>query len=529
LKKLDFFVFKSYIGPLILTFFIALFVLLMQFLWKYVDDFVGKGFELSVIAELMFYASATFVPMALPLAVLLSSLMLFGNLGENYELAAIKSAGISLNRTFLPLMITAMLLTGIAFYFANNVLPVANLKFRTLLGDVRQQKPAVQIEAGVFYSEIDNYVIRFGEKDPDGVSIKDVMIYDHRAGNGNTNVTIAKSGKMEMSADKRFLVFTLNDGYNYDENIKRQQRMGGNTMPMQRTQFEKMIRRLDLSAFDFKKSSEGIRRNHYQMMNIDQLMYFKDSINHQLDSSLQEYRQYMRDDYGFLNLYVKTEADSSYQEEQRQKIHPDSLPVSPENPSVKSNLGMLRASAKKASVAEAPKNLRFSDTLKINEDTFLRSFPYSDAIRIANVALVGARNASFRSEIVDNNKVAKQRLMARYNMELHRKIALSLACFLFFFIGAPLGAIIRKGGLGTPLVISVLLFVTYYVFSMIGEKSAKELALSPFAGMWLSTFVFAPIGIFLTYKSTADAPLLDREFYIKFYEKINRKLPFKRK
>ena len=202
-----------------LTFFISLFVLLMQFLWKYVDDFVGKGFDLSVISELMFYASATFVPMALPLAILLSSLMLFGNLGENYELAAMKSAGISLSRIFRPLVFVVVFISISAFYFSNNVLPVANLKFRTLLRDVRQQKPAVQIEAGVFYSEIENIVIKIGRKDPDGINIYDVLIYDHRADNGNTNVTSAAKGKMEMSADKKYLVFTLYDGHNYDENL----------------------------------------------------------------------------------------------------------------------------------------------------------------------------------------------------------------------------------------------------------------------------------------------------------------------
>lgn len=535
LKKLDIFIFKLYLGPLVLTFFIALFVLLMQFLWKYIDDFVGKGFELSVIAELMFYASATFVPMALPLAVLLSSLMLFGNLGENYELAAIKSAGISLNRIFRPLIFAVLITVGIAFYFSNNVLPIANLKFRSLLRDVRQQKPAVQIEAGIFYSEIDNYVIRIGEKNSDGVSIKDVMIYDHRQGNGNTNVTIAESGRMEMSSDKRFLVFSLKNGFNYDENIKNQKTSGGNTFPMQRTKFGEMVRRIDLSAFDFKKTDGTIFRNNYEMMNIRQLEYFKDSLTKDLDSSLIDYKIYISNDFSFLKLYDQIHSDSAKtnQEKKSNQKETDSLVKDPARDSLLNELktkGLIGINNKvkitkeiKIDTVNQPSITKLDTNKKFN-DSLLLNFVYGDALRISNEALSAARNASYHSEIVAQNKEAKEKVIAKHNIEWHRKFTLSLACLLFFFIGAPLGAIIRKGGLGMPLVLSIAFFVTYYVFAIVGEKSAKELAMSPFFGMWLSTLIYIPLSVFFTWKATADAPIFDKEFYIKTYNLLTSKL-----
>jgi len=533
LKKLDIFITKSYLGPFVLTFFISLFALLMQFLWKYVDDFVGKGFDLSVIAELMFYASATFVPMALPLAILLSSLMLFGNLGENYELAAIKSSGVSLSRIFRPLVFVVIIISISAFYFSNNVLPVANLKFRTLLRDVRQQKPAVQIEAGVFYSEIENIVIKIGRKDPDGISIYDILIYDHRDDNGNTNVTAAAKGKMEMSVDKKYLVFTLFNGHNYDENLRKQGKFKYETYPMQRTSFKKEIRRIDLSAFDFKKTDGSIFRNNYEMMNISQLVYFRDSLRVAQDTGRAKFRRYVVNDFGYMKLYQKAILEKVSDSLTQDTTRIDSSIMASKLTSPVPELHTLKTKKRKqASIAQietmesrVAKPISKLDTTKPYNDTLIKNFSYGDALRIINSALVAARNASYHSDIVSQNAVAKQKLIVKHDIEYNRKFTLSLACLLFFFIGAPLGAIIRKGGLGTPLVMSILLFVAYYVFAIIGEKSSKELVLSPFVGMWLSSIIFLPLGIFLTRKATADAPLLDREFYLRIYKKITKFLP----
>ena len=217
IKKIYQLLLRSYIGPLMMTFFIALFILLMQFLWKYIDDLVGKGLEWYIIAKLLFYASSTFVPLALPLAILLSSLMTFGNLGEHYELVAMKASGISLRKAMMPLIILSIFISGFAFFFSNNVLPVANLKFKSLLYDVKKQKLAFNLKEGMFYHGIQNFVIRVEQKEEDGRTIHDVMIYDHSDKMGNVKVTVAKSGIMEMSPDQQSIIFQLFDGYSYEE------------------------------------------------------------------------------------------------------------------------------------------------------------------------------------------------------------------------------------------------------------------------------------------------------------------------
>ncbi len=516
--KLDKFILKSYIGPFILTFFISLFVLLMQFLWKYVDDLVGKGFDFYVIAELMFYASATFVPMALPLAVLLSSLMTFGNLGESYELVAIKSAGISLQRIIRPLVIFIILLSGSAFYFSNYILPKANLEFYSLLRDVRHQKPAISIEEGVFNSDIGDFVIKVGKKHSDGVGIENVIIYNHSGNSGNNNITLADDGKMEMTDDKKYLVLTLNNGVNYNENdVEDKSR---DKYPMQITHFKKEIQRIDLNGFSFKKSDRGLMRNNYQMLNIRQLEYFEDSIHHQLDSLIGGYVDYSVNNLSYFKHYYS----------KLEKL--DSLrALSHSADSINSEISKLDIEYKNKNLSKIGKNTinivskSPKDKTKVKfpvlKDDFLENFDSLAQVRVVVGALSLARNASYQSKTSFERINAKSKYLAKYKVEWHRKFTLSVACLILFFIGAPLGAIIRKGGLGTPLVISILMFVLYHVFTIIGEKSVKSQVIDPWIGMWMASFIYLPIGIFLTWKATTDAPLLDAESWHKFFNRFN--------
>ncbi len=528
LKRLDWFIFKSYLGPFVLTFFISVFVLLVQFLWKYVDDFVGKGFEWQLIAELLFYASATFVPMALPLAVLISSLMAFGNLGENYELAAIKASGVSLKRVMAPLVIFTFSLALMAFYFSNNVLPIANLKFRTLLSDVRQQKPAVQIDEGVFYSDISDFVIKIGKKEPDGITIKDIIIYDHTSNNGNKNSTFASKGTMELSADKNYLVFTLFNGYNYDENSKRSQSQNGYFMPMQITYFEREIRRIDLSEFAFKKTDEDFFRSNYEMMNISQLSYYSDSLTKSIDSSLSHFQEHILEDFAFVSNYKRIERDSiliAKFEIAKQQAPDTTRLLSDTNinrirkiVSIDQLNNQLDEEVEDLPEMQIPTMVDFNK--KISEN-FLLDFSVNDRTRIINNSLVNARNASYQTDILTDNFFSKEKLIVKHKIEWHKKFTLSIACILLFFIGAPLGAIIRKGGLGMPIVVSVVLFVIYHVFSIIGEKSVKEMFVDPYIGMWLASLIYLPVGIFITLKATSDSPLLDKEIWQKSFNRMN--------
>ncbi len=470
IKKLHKLVITSYIGPFVVTFFISLFILLMQFLWKYIDDLVGKGLEWYVIAELLFYASATFVPLALPLAVLLSSIMTMGKMGEHYELVAFKSAGISIRRIMWPMVMISFVLVLAAFYFSNNVLPAANLKSLSLLYDVRQQRPAFNITEGIYYHGIDNFVIRVDEKVDGGQTLRGVKIYDHSERKGNVNLTLAEWGTMAVTPDKRYLLFTLYNGTNYQETgdanpLDRDR-------PFQRTHFEKQVRKFDLSMFELERTDQDLFKSNFRMLNIGQLMYFEDS----LSTLLNERKEYTINRYRRRFQYMP---------------HADSLRID-----------------------HIPK-----DSIRRADISVIRKKAISERMLINN-AMEMVRNN--REIIIDSQREFRdrKRMLARYQIEFHRKFTLSFACVVLFLIGAPLGAIIRKGGFGLPLVISVLLFVVFHVISIMGEKFVREGVLEAHQGMWISSVVLLPVGIFLTIKATTDSSLLDTDSYMLRVKKL---------
>ncbi|HNW70667.1 MAG TPA: LptF/LptG family permease [Bacteroidales bacterium] len=469
MKKIYQFVLKSFMGPMVLTFFIALFILLMQFLWKYVDDMVGKGFEWYVLAELLFYASATFVPLALPLAVLLASLMTFGNLGEHYELVAIKSAGISFRKTMFPLVVFIIILSGCAFYFSNNILPIANLKYGALLFDIREKKPALNINEGVFYSELQGYVIRIGKKDKNGVDISNVMIFDHTENMGNINATLAEKGKMETTPDKKTLIFTLYNGFNYYEPVSTRERRVDKAM--QRTRFEEETRRIDLSELNMIRSKEDLFKDNYQMLNLKQLQV---AIDTQVNQKIK--REMM------IEKYVKK--NFSFYE---------------------------RTDTAKYSTANPPAPVKAD---------FISNFPKPEQMPIVDLALNNVRGIHQQLDYYNREINMKRELIARHEIEWYRKFTLSVACLILFFIGAPLGAIIRKGGLGLPVVFSTLFFIIFHVISMTGEKFAREGILPAYEGMWLPTMIYLPIGILLTYSASTDSKVMSIDWWTVIFNRI---------
>jgi lipopolysaccharide export system permease protein len=462
-KKITGLILKSFVGPFVMTFFIALFILLMQFLWKYVDDLVGKGLGGFIITQLMAYVAVTLVPLALPLAMLLSSIMTFGNLAEHYELVACKSAGMSLGKIMRPLSILTVLICVGAFYFSNNILPIANLKMNALLYDVRNQKPALYIKEGVYYDGLEGYVLRVGKKMPDNKTIHDITIYDHKNGRGNTKVLLAESGTMAMSEDERYLIVTLNNGRSYEEQVKKK---GADTHPLMRTEFEKEVLRFDLSAFKLTRTKEELFKNNYQMLNLRQLQTSSDSIQIKIAETQSNFKKHT------VALY-------------------ENRPVT----------GL-----------PSPLNFR-------NED-FLQNFASEQQNIIAKAALFSARNAKSVAEDAANDISIKQRSLAKHQIEWNRKFTLSFACLILFFIGAPLGAIIRKGGLGMPVVVSVLFFLTYHIISISGEKMAREGVMLPYKAMWMSSIALLPIGIFLTYKATTDSAIFDLDNYLRPFRKL---------
>lgn len=473
MKKLHLYMLKSFLGPFVFTFFVALFILLLQFLWKYIDDLVGKGLEGFIIAKLLFYASSTFVPLALPLAILLSSLMTFGNLGENYELVSIKAAGISLSKAMKPLAILAVFISMSAFFFSNYVLPVANLKFGSLLYDVRQQKLAFNINEGIFYNGLKDVVIQVGEKDKDNKTIYDVKIYNHNKRMGNTDVTLAEKGVMELSGDKQKLVFTLFNGNSYEEINEKGYRKA---RPFSITKFDKQIMVFDLADFKLNRTNEDLFRSHYSMLNIQQLNHSIDSLSDEKINRYKFYKEKYLKKYSYIDKLDSTLMDTI--------VINDTI---------------------------------LQDSLKY---PLLENFDNASKAEIFKIALKNCRSVKDNLIYYQKELDTKQTIVIKHEVVWHQKFKLSLACLIFFFIGAPLGAIIRKGGLGFPVVVSVLFFVIYHVTSITGEKAALTGEWNVAFGVWMSTLVILPMGLFLTWKATTDAPLLDAESWGKFFDKF---------
>lgn len=463
IKRLHLFVLKSFLPLFAMTFFIVLFIVLMQFLWRYIDDLVGKGLSMGVIGELFFYAAVSMVPMALPLAILLASLMTFGNLGERFELTAMKAAGISLLRVMAPLIVFIGAVAVGAFFFQNDVLPKAQVKMWTLLFSMRQKSPEVEIPQGVFYDQIPGINLYVSHKDRETGMLYDVKIYDVRHGGENVTILVSDSAHMALTADMQYIYLQMYTGNQYE-------RMTANSSmrndPFRRESFEtKDI----LIPFDnnFNRLDEGGMREQYVGKNIAELQHTVDSIGQRLDS------------------VGKVNSGLIIHQSFQLLAHDD------RGPGMKTPFDSLMASLTPAA--------------------------YNAALAAAIRDTEQRQNAIlFEAEGVAQEK----KIMRRHGIELLKKFTLSIACLIFFFIGAPLGAIIRKGGIGMPLVISVILFLIYYIFDNTGYKMARDGHTSIWVGMWLSTFVLAPLGVFVTYKAMRDSSVFDPDRIRLFFRRL---------
>ncbi len=482
MKIIDRYLCKNFLGPFVLTFFVALFVLLMQFLWKWVDELVGKGLELSVILQLLFYASLTLTSMAFPLAVLLSSLMTFGNMGERYEIVALKSAGVSVSRMMRPLMFLSIVIACIAFFFSNKVIPAANVKMRMLLYDIQERKPALNLEEGIFYTGFDNYSIRVGKKMADGETVKDIIIYDHSKRLGNTTVTYAESGTMQVTPDKNYLVFTLYNGASWDEspNGNTFNRGEGNQNTLSRATFDKQYKRFDMSSFSMDKVDASMYESHSTAMSISQLNDRIDTLKMEISDLAQGASTVFFGNLFYFNQFVKGDT-----------VGFDTLTT------------MKKCDLEEQTPEQRSRILTYADNAA-------RTFIYSVRFSYQDI--------DFRTHYLWG-----------FQIEFFRKFTMSLACVLFFFVGAPLGSIIRKGGIGIPLLITVIFFTLYFALSIMGEKIAKSSVWPVWFGMGLSSFILLPICVFLTYHATTDSGVLSPDSYSRVIESIKKFKPFTRK
>ena len=497
IKRLDVYVLRNFLGLFLLTLMVCIFILLMQFVWMHVRDLVGKGVELSVLAEFFIYAVASVVPLALPLAVLLASLISFGNLGEKVELTAMKAAGISLFRIIRPLVLAVLVICVGAFYFSNSILPVTQVKLWTLIFSLRQKSPELDIPEGEFYDGISGYQIYVRHKDPKRGMLYDMMLYDYSKGFRDMTVMVADSGKIVFSDDKQYLMLHLYSGESFENLDRKQQRATGTTknIPYRRETFAEKQLLIDFNS-DLTRMDESVLADQHVSKNTWQLIQSIDSVHTlSVEKGLEQSTQLVE------SRYMGRERHSAEEYEQISRRYEQ---------------------RKQEETAKGGGSLA-----ACNPDSLFASLSDAKKERVLTIAIERAQS---QSEQVDYNAVVLddyQRYIRRHEIELHRKFTLAFACLIFFFIGAPLGAIIRKGGLGTPVIISVVMFIIYYIIDNTGYKMAREALWPCWAGMWLSSFVLLPIGIFLTYKAATDSALFNPEAWMKMLEPILKKLKLK--
>lgn len=469
MKIIDRFVLRTYIRPFLITFIVMVIFLLLQFVWKYIDDLVGRGVEWYYIVELLFYTSATVVPMALPLAVLISSIMTFGNLGENNEMVAFKSSGISLFRIMRPLFFFMLLITVGAFLFSNYAIPVAEFKSKSLLMNIKDKKPALNIRPGIFYTGIEGYSIKVADKyGPNQSKLRDVYIYDHTEGKGNAKVVVAERGEMRVTPDQMYLVIDLYDGHSYEDMFPAKAKARDNH-PFVRSSFEKNTIKFNLSEFQSgdmrKETKEG-----FTMLSVKQLQSAVDSMEERHAHRIKEFNASMKEKYSFNDLDSLSEGDT---------------------------------------IQNLPGN-----TVLANIKPRERERVIQNAQRLARSHKAYFHNASKEFDW-------RHIVMRRYTLEWIKKISVSFSVLVLFFVGAPMGAIIRKGGLGMPIVISIIIFLVYHISSYSFEKLGRALIWSPFQAMWTANLILLPLGLFLTYKSGTDSIIFNIELYLKPFRKIS--------
>lgn len=516
IKRLYLFVLKSFLPMFAMTFFIVLFIVLMQFIFKWIDDIVGKGLGIDVMAELFFYAALCSVPMALPLGILLASLMTFGNLGERSELTAIKASGVPLIRIMKPLIYVVIGFAVIAFFFQNDVQPRAQVKMYTLLFSFRQKSPELEIPEGSFYTQIPGYNVFVKSKNKDTGVLRDVMIYDISRGGDNATILLADSMRMAFTGDSRFLYLHLYEGEQF-ENL-REQRMSDRNVPFRR---EKFLDKEILIPFDnnFSRLDESQMRRQYVGKNITELNATIDSIGSKVDSIGNVLSRELPRVAFPMVMPQSMLSDLDRPEDNRRPAAQSLLPGrETPTPGYEMQVTNDAMSTRAKSSADADKGTAAQTVISL--DSLLETLTPSRRGEVASYArrINESRELDmrFKAAYLSDEKLT----MRRHEIELFKKFTLSVACIIFFFIGAPLGAIIRKGGLGTPLVISVLLFVVYYMIDNAGFKMARDAHAPVWFGCWLSTMVLLPLGVYVTYMAMNDSSAFNKDTYIRLIRRI---------
>ncbi|MCP4440261.1 MAG: YjgP/YjgQ family permease [Aureispira sp.] len=511
MKKIDTLLVRSFIPPLITWTMVTMFIFNMQFLWKYIDDIVGKGLELSVVFELLFYQAIAMLPRALVLGITIASVMTMGNLAEHYELVTLKSAGVSLFRIMRPLIIFCAFIAMGSFIFADQLIPIAALKFKARLYDIRRQKPTLTLEKGQFNNDFKTMALYIGDKDADGKNLTDIKIYDHSQNKGNASQTNAKNGQLYYLKDtivekinipgapneppttkdtivhKSYLVVRLLNGHRYEEMEQSNKRPS--LYPHMRMSFKSYTSMFDMSEFEFNETKEDLFKNHHSLMTTKQLKKAIDSLADRRTgrmedlvkhtNSLYHYRRIGSDRPDTSDLPARKYTPIARMEQKIFDVNPDTTTI----------------------------------ILAAMIDASKRDYLYQRAIGFAQNIKSQASNSS---KYYDKNKVDH----IKHENEIHQKLSYSLACLLFLFIGAPMGAIIRKGGFGIPILVAFIFFMIFFVLYMVGERMAEGLALPCWLGAWLPNVALFPISVLLTYKAVNDSPLFRTDKIKAFFSRL---------
>ncbi|MFR9503245.1 MAG: LptF/LptG family permease [Rikenellaceae bacterium] len=477
MKTIHKMVLKAYLGPMILTFFIVMFVLLMNFLWQYIDELVGKGLSFSIIAELIGYALINMIPMGLPLAMLLSAIMAMGNMGESFELLAMKSAGMSLLKIVRPLIVVVVLISIGGFFVNNNLVPYANKQIYSIRYDIKQQKQVIEFQDGLFFNGIDNLSIRVGRQEPNTNLLRDVLIYDNRAHNGNMTTTIADSGYIRLSDDKKFLLITLYDGETYEQTRSSE---WYSKSALRRNTFKQQDGIMEMEGFSMDNRTDANSFSNSSTKNIAQLEKDIDSLDLMVnETTVRSYDPLIKQQIFVKEGFILSPSDSTW-------IDKSAMP--------------------KIAIADSLENLDIRSLNNVWKNALNQARSSRNMFSFDEAGAKSGLNQLYRSQV-----------------EWHRKISLPVSIMIFFLIGAPLGAIIRKGGLGMPVVISVMFFIIYYVISISGEKLAKEGTWNAIPGVWISTFILTPIAIYLIIIATNDSNILNMDWYRAQFDNLKKR------
>lgn len=549
MKRIDKLMLSGFVGPFIVTFFIAIFVLMMQTLWLYIDDIAGKGASLWMIMEFLMYLSVSLIPMALPIAVLISSVMVLGNMAEHYELSSFKSAGVPLWRVMLPLMFVASGISIASFFINNNLIPVSNLKFKSRLYDMRKQKPTLSLEEGTFNDDFQGFAIRIGSKDEDERTIRDVLMYDHsESTKGRLTEVVAESGEMFPSPDEQYFVMKLKNGHQYAEPKPNNSNPDKKSYPFMRTNFEEWEKVFDLSEFEIESTDEQLFKSHQSMLSARQLGVAIDSIDEKINERYRRMAEGTDNFFYFkqqeMRARKKEEAaaeelrrmgqDSIKKADNQEVKRIDNLKDDPAEPSPLANIQIeklanknrpkLNNAQQKAARMGGKAALRQDRTIPVTDrKSILETFMEAEQKRLKEKAKSSIRSVKNQAESTVRTLKRVRESRVKHIHTLHSKFSMAVACFIFLFIGAPMGAIIRKGGFGYPILISIIFFMLFIMLTIASKKMAETFVMHPILAAWLPCFVLFPIGIILTYKAMNDSKLLNLDRYVAWIQDLFQK------